>query len=58
MQIGRETILRRWNGIEQHQRADLSATTDAVGDYCMGISSRDIRPGAPSVNAKSILSAN
>jgi hypothetical protein len=32
VQIGRETILRRWNGIEQHDRADLSAMTDAVGD--------------------------
>src|SRR5579872_99675 len=33
VQIGRETVLRRRNGIEQHQRADLSAMTDAVSDH-------------------------
>ena len=31
MQIGRETILRRPDGIEQHERADLSAVTGAMG---------------------------
>ena len=33
MQIGREAILRRWDGIEQHECADLSAMTYAVGDH-------------------------
>ena len=32
MQIGRETILRWCNGIKQHEGADLSSMTYAVGD--------------------------
>jgi hypothetical protein len=31
MQIGRETILRRRDGIEQHDRADLPPVAYAVG---------------------------
>ena len=33
MQVRRETILRWWSGIEQHDRADLSAMAYAVGDH-------------------------
>jgi hypothetical protein len=33
MQISRETILGRRNGIEQHDGADLAAMTRAVGDH-------------------------
>jgi hypothetical protein len=46
MQIGRETILRRWNRIEQHDCADLSAMTYAVGDHMPSISSRDMARSA------------
>ena len=31
MQIGGETILCRWSGMDQHHRADLSTVTYAVG---------------------------
>jgi hypothetical protein len=33
VQISRETIFRRRDGIEQHERANLSAVTYAVGDH-------------------------
>jgi hypothetical protein len=33
MQIGRETIVRGCNGIEQHYRTDLSPVPYAVSDH-------------------------
>src|ERR1700761_8312270 len=33
VQISSETVFGRWNGIEQHDCADLSAVACAVGNY-------------------------